>query len=233
MATGTFYLRPSADISLGHPVYPDTLEAGYLAISEEVSDGTATYIGAYDPDNAVEYASSFRMSLVDGAEIKSVLSAKLGFAGSCFRAGSNSYNRAECDCSVFVSGESVFTGSYVSRNNAEGTQVIEDGLTNADMPDLVTAINGFLSSSGSAVLPDVTIDISNSINATDGKNTATSYVTQIYIELECEYASGFNIHRKASGSWAQVQAAYQKRDGAWVEITEDECRAILQGNKLN
>lgn len=65
MATGTFILRPSADISLGHPVYPDTLGAGYLAINEEESDSTSTYIGfTSTPGAVVSYTSKFAMSIL-------------------------------------------------------------------------------------------------------------------------------------------------------------------------
>ena len=42
----------------------------------------------------------------------------------------------------------------------------------------------------------------------------------------------FNIHTKQNGTWLQAQAAYQKQNGVWVEITEDECKSILQSNLI-
>jgi hypothetical protein len=49
----------------------------------------------------------------------------------------------------------------------------------------------------------------------------------VYVELDCEYEAGLNIHHKVNGTWKQAQAAYQKQNGVWVEITEDECKNLL------
>jgi hypothetical protein len=38
---------------------------------------------------------------------------------------------------------------------------------------------------------------------------------------------GIGISHKVDGEWKQAQAAYQKQNGTWIEITEDECKNLL------
>lgn len=230
MVTGTFYLRPNADISLGHPVYPDTLTAGYLAISEEVSDGTSTYIGVTtSPDGEVSYSSSFKMALNQEARITKILSAKFGFAGDVNAPAQGDIST--CSCTVTISGETVFLGELKEKYLAD-TSNTTDTLTNADMSNLATAINNYISANGTGCIPEIRIDITNTSAQDNGtKALGKSYVTQVYIVLECEYEeelTGLNIYHKVGGTWKQAQAAYQKKSGAWVETTEDECKAVLQ-----
>lgn len=226
MATGTFYLRPSADISLGHPVYPDTLGAGYLAINEEVSDDSSTYIGVYQVTTDSAYTSVFKLSLNEIPEIINILSATFIFNGYVkgYEVEGNNTN-AYCYCTVKINEQQIFTG-YTTAG-----QHNEDSLTDADMPDLVSVLNNHIKNSGIENIPDVTIEISTEVeNAGSGKQAASSYVSQIAIALECEYAEGLNINHKVNGEWKAATAAYQKQNGAWIEITEDECKSILSGS---
>lgn len=226
MATGTFYLRPSADISLGHPVYPDTLGAGYLAISEEVSDGSSTYIGVDQATTDSAYTSIFKLSLNEIPEIINILSATFiynGYVKGIDMEGNPA--NAYCYCTVKINEQQIFTG------DEKAGQINEDSLTDADMPDLVSVLNNHIKNSGIENIPDVTIEISTEVdNAGSGKRAASSYVSQIAIALECEYAEGLNINHKVNGEWKAATAAYQKQNGAWVEITEDECKSILSGS---
>lgn len=48
-----------------------------------------------------------------------------------------------------------------------------------------------------------------------------------------EERAGMNLYHKKGGAWKQTQTAYEKRSGVWIEITEDECREILQNNFLS
>lgn len=227
-ATGTFYLRPSADISLTHPVVPDTLGAGYLAINEVVSDGAATYIGVDEITDGTgfDYTSTFKMSLDCEYKIKSILSAKFIFngtvsGGSTVTQGAS--NIAHCECIVTLNGENVFSGE---RYEQGGDGKASDTLSNADMPNFVSVLNNFFNTNNVGNMPDIVININNSLAVNGGKG-GTSYVSQVAIEIECEYISGLNIHHKIDCVWKQVQAAYQKQNGSWVEITEDECKSIM------
>lgn len=236
MATGTFYLRPSADISLGHPVYPETLTAGYLAINEEVADGTATYIGykgvigGKDIENGASSASTFELTLTEEARITRVVSAKFGYVGTLNEGNTTSSSKEECpscSCAVFVLGNKVFDGEHTAIVNSEGSEQQKNGLENADMPNLVTAFNNAISHGNT--FPSVTVEVVNKLSEVlNTKLSTDSYVTQLYVALECEYTSGLPIHTKQNDTWLQPQKAYQKQSGTWVEITEDECKTILQ-----
>lgn len=225
MATGKFYIRPSADISLEHPVYPDTLGAGYLAINEEVSDGTATYIGlTSNPDSDVKWSSSFKMSLFGDKEITKVSSATLRYDGYVNRGSNGSFHQI---C-FYISDEEVWSG--YNESDTDGYRY--DGVSDADMPDVVSALNSHIEANGSGI-PEITLVVSSECSKNDGtKSTGKAYVSYIAIELECEYTAGLNIHRKVNDNWVQAKAAYQKQNGSWVEITEDECKAILQSNGI-
>lgn len=61
---GTFVLRPSADISVGHNLYPTDSSAAYLLINEEESDGNATYIASDIGEGAIA-TSKFALSTAD------------------------------------------------------------------------------------------------------------------------------------------------------------------------
>ena len=233
MAEGTFYIRPSADISLGHPVYPETLGAGYLAISEQVSDGTSTYIGVTSaPDADVSYSSSFTMNLEDEAKITKVLSAtlKVGFS---LNAPSSTDRRSRCNCSVAVSGETVFDEYLEDQYLMDGTKRTIGDLINGDndISSLVSKLNSHIETNGAGSLPEIRLNLTNSAGMNNGtKSLGKSYVTWACIELSCEYSSDIGVHRKINDSWVAATAAYQKQNGSWVEITEDECKTILQSS---
>lgn len=226
MATGTVYLRPSADISLGHPVYPETLTAGYLAICEEVSDGKATYIGVSDATSDFSYTSNFKLSLDGDYKIKNVLSATFKFSGGVsgyYIEGNEAI--AKCECTVLFNGVEVFSDYDVSGDYSTHT-----GLTDADMSDLTAAFNSYIGQNGAETIPEITVTILNSFQKGSSKGTLYSYTSQVAIKLECEYEAGLNIHHKLNGTWLQAQAAYQKQNGAWVEITEDACKSLLSNS---
>ena len=66
MATGSFILRPSGDISLDHVLTPSTLASGYLAINESVCDGDSTYLKCYasgyaEKDDTNQMESQFNL----------------------------------------------------------------------------------------------------------------------------------------------------------------------------
>lgn len=233
MAEGTFYIRPSADISLGHPVYPETLGAGYLAINEEIADGKATYIGVTTaPDGDVLCSSIFRMALDEEAKITKVLTATLRYSGDV-QGNVSSGGESYCTCDFSVSGGSVFSGKHYEETLSDDSEKRGDSLSDADMPNMAAAINSYISSNGAGSFPEITVAIANFAGHNNGtKSINVSYVSQVYVELVCEYSQNFGVHRKVNGSWVAATAAYQKQSGSWVEITADECRAILSGNAL-
>lgn len=221
MATGIFYLRPSADISLGHKVYPDTLTAGYLAISEEVSDGTSTYLTTSNTDSLIG-PSTF------------------GFSGNKPE-GCDSITNFTLVVDYFLS---ISQGTFVSKEVSGiiyfgeteiaeyscSSSVSSMDILSVSLVDVTSSINEYIKNNGS--FPDIraSVEFAGDVDSNDsGKSTHNHYLTQMYIVVEFE-TDGLNIYHKANGAWTQAQAAYQKQNGVWVEITEDECKNILSGS---
>jgi hypothetical protein len=229
MATGTLYLRPSEDISLNHDVYPSSLGAGYLAINEEVNDGDATYLKVTSPSGSsgsTEATSIFKMSLdAFGTQVKinKVLSATTHYVGTINSAWSiGSFE--------ILIGETICVSSNTQAD--------------VDSPDLVDAVNSYMLANNGA-LPEILLRVYSSAStvaedSTDSKgNTTTnytstsSYVYQVYIELDCEYEGKINtdIHRKINGEWKAITSAYKKQNGSWTEMTMYECRLLLSSSR--
>lgn len=246
MATGTLYLRPCADISLGHPVYPETLGAGYLAINEEVSDGKTTYIGYldYTTEETVSCTSKFKLSFSKPTKITNVSSVRTGGYGDCYKA-STAGNESKTDINFYVAG--TFVASiyswyyrYIGYMASEESGTVckssdaDDYLTgywysNHELPSLVSAINDYITSTGE--FPDIIVEITNSVYGGTGSSKASylpcAYVSQLYLEVDCDYQSDIGVHHKVNGSWKAVNKAYQKQNGSWVEITGDQCKSII------
>jgi len=233
MATGTLILRPSADISLGHDVYPTDLGAGYLAINEEVDDGEATYLSVTSvaaADGAREATSTFALAVAGGLKVKIYnVSAVTAFA-TCTWGGSGNtpyYAKVEVLIDDVV---------YVTSDNTGSTQAIS-----FDCADLVEPINSYIANNNGA-LPNILLRITNGAypvaTETDDKtagtvtnySSATSKCYQAYIELTCEYKEIIGICHKVNGEWMSTVAAYQKQGGVWAEITEDEAKSILSSS---
>ena len=222
MAEGTFYLRPIADVSLEHTIYPSTLSAGYLAISEEVCDNEATYIGVFESDSNIKISvtgtSRFGMTVQGTEKILSITSANLII---CAQSGSVKPTVYANDVQYSMDTQ------YFSTSYEEITVALTD--------EIVLALNEYITNNG--CLPTIEVEVyskDTDESSNDGKTqslTAYQYISQMYIELSCEYEpNGLNIHTKSNGEWKQATAAYQKQNGAWIEITEDECKSILQNS---
>lgn len=252
MATGTLYLRPSADVSLGHPVYPTTLGAGYLTINEEVSDDTATYIGVYlDADATFSYTSVFQMSLsTDVAKIKRVNSAKIFvgyFLGNKDVNESTGVNGDHLKCTLTVNNQSVFSGVTTQQKPSTGTgdtgtyyRDIYTGGTNIklssndsflyyELSDFVTVINNSITNNNNYDFSDILISITNASDTNgDSKSPNYSCTTQAYIELDCEYIP--HISLKQNGTWNAPIKSYKKENGTWKKIAFGECKNYLDSN---
>lgn len=186
------YLRPSADISLNHPVHPNTLPSGYLAISETKSDGTSSYIGVWnvppENENHINCTSTFKMSLEQPLNIFRVISAKFKIVARVDNTNSSG-SKSECRCDVICGGERVFIGNMSQyRPSSSSSSDFSDDLTDRNMPNLVNAINNFIANNGIGVFPEIIIEITNKTSGvgSDKDNSVSSYVTQVYIELTCK-----------------------------------------------
>ena len=205
MAEGIVYLRPSADISVGHSIYPSSLSNGYLAINEAESDGSATYIYQTVNNSSASIATSQFALSGDCRNVGTVLGGSIFVAGSVNLTATN-----RIDISIIISGtEYSVCNSYVFDSNAT-----------LNLPEnCLTAMNNANS------LSDIQLKLYSAAQSSSSKNT-TVYFTQIYLELDVE-ATDIGIHHKVNGEWKAATAAYKKTNGAWAEISADECKAYL------
>ena len=213
MATGTFYLRPSADISVEHSLYPEGSTSAYMLINEETSDGEATYIYKYCY-NEYSATSSFKMNGEYPDKIPNITSAKLVINGDD-DGSKNAYREIKATVKI---GSTSFEYSNTSNPHIS-----------TDASDIAAEINNNLNN---GIVPNVEISIYSylSDNQDVGTEGLTVYITQVYIELTYEF--DLNIYTKSNGVWTQADAVYQKQGGVWTEITGDEGKSVLRSHLI-
>lgn len=219
MATGTFYLRPSADISVGHTLYPTTSAAAYLLINEEVSDEDATYIRSPDTQTGVS-TSKFKLSNTSQLPGKRFIVNSVNIAGDTYTSYSNGENKNE----------------FILEINGIETAIVATTTNKTfdiSVADAITLINEAVAQNG--ILPDINITVisyDSLFSDTTKERNVASGVSQVYVAINYEEILDIGVHKKVNGEWVAATAAYQKQSGAWVEITEDECKAILQSRPI-
>lgn len=221
MATGTLYLRPSADLSVEHDLYPAGSTSAYSLINEEIADGSSTYIISKKDDYyTIISTSKFRLSNTSAIGNKPFFITAVNIVGD-----------------EFVSSTSA-TASPKNRvaleiNGVEMQPVSTNGSKNAgfdcSFPDAIEAINEYLADN--KVLPEINIIVESTTwdNSQGGNKAdiATSAITQVYVVLTYEEIQDIGIHHKVNGEWKAATAAYKKVNGAWTEITADEAKEII------
>lgn len=218
---GTIYLRPSKDVVLGHPVDPEGM-SGYMAINEEVSDGSMTYIGVLNASDSGGGSSIFELTRGETYKINKVISAKLSlvwFLESEYLEGNSSESSMEV--TIYCEENAIYTFRDSARNGDEASDAL------LDVPDIVIAFNNYLETNGD--IPKVTAEIDSKYDGS-GKAKADCALTTLAIILECEYQKDIGIHKKVSGAVKAATAAYRKLGGSWVEVTEEEAKDVLKNN---
>lgn len=237
MATGTFYLRPSADISVEHTKVPKD-SAAYLLINEVTYDEFATYIstatGGTDSSITTSDVSKFSLSgnmptdKFKITAVRIVMVHRASLDGSAY----NTFGFALDDVEVY--------GNKITL--PETTSTADDGSTvyvwktNTETYDNNSEIVSYLNSwiTENKTFPNLIISTEAQASGTSKQSgSSTVSITQVYVEIDYTTDLGLNIHRKVGDAWVQTQSAYQKQNGVWIEITEDACKEILQNNLLN
>lgn len=216
MAESSFYLRPSADISLNHTVVPADLSAGYLAISEEISDNSSTYISGRNGEGSI-----FELSGNIPSECKAIKGGiiYLDFT-KVYIAGNQAFS--EATIKLYVNEKEL--GSYYSDSVDNYVSFV---LTQED----IISINQNISSAG--VFPKIWVYVKFDIfyeTTSDGKGGGEGNLTQLYIEFEYTENKGF--FKRINGKYLPARVLYQKNNGTWAEITEDETKTILKNNTI-
>lgn len=168
IVTGTLILRPSADISIEHSVYPSNSTNAYSLINEEVSDGAATYITSYAGKVAPE--SRLRLFGEPQHKIKKVTSITIKgvpYNGSSSNTGSNKFRLC-------------FDNEEFESATHSSSKDIDLSLANA-----VTPINEYIAKNGN--LPDIDLVINSTATTnTGGTKFYHTGVTQVYVVLGYE-----------------------------------------------
>lgn len=191
----TYYLRPSADVSLQHSC--STGSSGYALINEATPDDDSKYIynedtGSSSSGSTFTKTSSFTAtgtipSTYTISSAKVVIRAKRGGESSSDSAISGAVGSSSLSSTKLAT-------SYI---NYEAT---------------VDASN--LTRSGD----NVTCTVSATTALKVYKNeTGNVRITQIYIQVEASDNSKFYV--KVDGNWVQAKKAYIKQNGSWVEAT--------------
>lgn len=213
------YIRPSADIYLGHEVVNS--EYGYLAISEQIADGGTTYI----------HSSSLSISRFE-TKFDSTYSKKTVLTNAKICVHADNYgdlNTGESK-NVFVNiflGETSITDehfNFASNDYKLGWVTVEK-----QSETLLNALKNYLDINGK--LPDLTLELSSRGYSGGYKEESLDVaISQVYIEIEC--ATSESIFLKKDSKYTNARRAYNKANGTWSEIPEDEAKAILTSNTI-
>ena len=179
---GSICLRPSADISVGHILYPSNSTSAYLLINEEVSDGSSTYIVSAVSSERSTYGyanptvSTFKLSNIEQLPSRRYIITSVNIIGATYTTSQTGTFKNEL--TLVVNGVSISTV-------VETKQKVD---FDHSVPDAIGLINEYLMTTGA--LPDINITIrSYSIENTDSKGSTTesvSGVTQVYVILGYE-----------------------------------------------
>lgn len=167
LVAGTLILRPSADISVEHSLYPHDSTTAYLLINEEVADGTATYITSYDG----KVSPKSRFCLFGEPQHKIVKITSITIKGVPYNASSKAgYNTFRL----------CFDGEEFESSRHNSTKDIDLSLANA-----VTPINEYIAKNGNLPAIDLVIS-SEAPSNTGGTKFYHTGVTQVYVVLAYE-----------------------------------------------
>lgn len=225
MANGIIYLRPSADVEINHQeASGNSTEFGdfYTLINEEVSDEATTYIISSKTQSSHDVASIFEMSGITPNNKFNITKATIYISAWCATSSDNTVIEAHSRGNVVV-GENTASFSISFADFGSFGEWLE---LYCDIDDLVQIINDYIEINGT--FPAITLEYSTGNTLENNSKSLSVGTSQIYIELE--YSTDIGVHIKSKGTWLSATQAFQKVNGAWVEITEDECKSILQGN---
>ena len=244
MATGTFYLKPSADVSLGHSVYPADSTAGYLLINEEVPDEYTTYIyhEAAVSDSPVSVTSKFTLgyneTLPENIKITDCTchirikhSTDSGTATSTHKLIGEKCNIIlEIDNNEVLSFNTFFPirttnvrDNHMPNINTSGEYINPH---NHSLFSLVNIINNYIKENNS--LPIITATITTSYDSYSTSSNKEKLKIMIdEFDIEIQYTDYINSYKKDGNEWMIISKAYKKVNDNWIEITESETSNLL------
>ncbi|MBO5009581.1 MAG: hypothetical protein J6D20_02615 [Clostridia bacterium] len=215
---GTVILRPDEDISGG-------TGTSYLQICEEVADDSSTKLGGVsepDQDNDGDYTQTYLFGLnnADIANRVNITDAKIVYRCRI----NNSTETAKCTISLLCDGNTFFSTS--SNTDSDDVYITNEAIFTDILQNIVIEKQHRV--------PDFQMKVQLRANGgydeTYGEKTSSVYLTQAYVEIVYEELPGIGVHKMVNGAVKAATAAYRKAGGAWAEITEEECKSVLQNN---
>lgn len=222
----SFILRPSADIKVGHNITPSDSLYAYQLINESVHDGNATALIATgdEIENLITYTSNFKLggAIPPISEITDVIVGMVVCTPY-----PDLYGVADIHF-IDLSVDGILCGQkFVCSRTTE-----EWYLHTVTHPEAVNIINNHLRDY--ATFPELSLSLTSEmdgLNSMGNKSSQTdTYITQVYVEFR--YFSDKEIYQKNDGKYKYASGTYQKIDGSWSEISEDEAKTILKNNTI-
>ena len=224
-----YILRPSQDITVNHTKYPEDSSSAYVLINEEVPDDSATYIFLAmiaDEEETWKCSSSFVFSTVLPPSKGRLKKAKIIIKeGIRTLTGANAENYRVI-ASIKIGSET--KDFFINTRESEIGEEVGLFTQSADITDFVIK-NPFLSSCEVTLTQrcDSVKEVESGYKTYD---QVVRLITTAWIELEFQDSIG--VHEKNNGTYKAATTAYKKIDGAWTEISEDECKEILKNNDI-
>lgn len=220
-------LRPSEDVSVEHAI---SLNA-YSLINETVADDDATVIEDSVSSTTLP-ADQIKTTIVKLdviPETNKILNITFNLRANTI--SDKSPNCAFAEMWLEIDGAvSSSISTIPGEIKADGTLdfiTYECALDAED--DFVKAINRYYTENN--IMPELRAHLLTSVSAVEDKYSSANQarITQAYATViyETSSSANMNIYYKVNGVWKQAIKAYQKQSGSWVEITEEECKTIL------
>lgn len=228
---GEVTLRPCADVSVEHEI-KDGFSGVYQLVNEVSPDDDTTYIGDLLEPKEVESVES-KTSIVKLDMLPKpvkVININLTFRAEESRNGVYGHSYAKIWLAIDGAASTEVTTSTDSSSFLYDKYITHE--YSLDFEDSFTkAINTYYEQNGT--MPEISAHLFTYVTcaAESGKTSAIDVkITQAYASIIYEHITNTTtnvIYYKIGNTWKPVAKTYQKQNGAWVEITKEECKAIL------
>ena len=246
MAAQKVILRPISDISAvkgtidagtnrSYSTFPEGTTNLYTLVGEAVADDDATYIEhASSEAIGCDWIYTFGLNTSGIPNNAKITSVTMYIRGKHSVYGNYAYARL----AIVVNGVVYYhVGSKEDASDFGLTTTDPDSITTSIYgtksktltDDGITAINNYIQSNKKLPTLQYAVQVYEKKSGSQGKDYNYRF-TQCHVEIE--YTTDIGVHHKANGAWVAATAAYRKVNGAWSEISEDECKAILSSNLI-
>lgn len=222
--------RPVADVSVGHSI-PTGFSKIYDLLDETISDGSVTCVSniSYQQTSVGDQTSVVRMSALQNAPVY-----QIRLLASISMTEADISCRADVDIYLRVNGKEASFYQRKESNNErwkKNEYYTFEGVLSNDS-SLIKEINAYYNQYKS--MPNVEVSLRTvAAGYTDDKGSthaAIAEISQLYLEVV--YTNGIGVYQKDDGQYKEATTAYKKVGGAWIEMSESECKEILKNNNI-